>query len=270
MELDWCVEEDVKNTQLFNDNSVISSKTKKISSEDLDDIDIEKDLIDITKCFDINIDCSNSNDLLNVLHYLSEVSNHLRTLIRNKGLKNFESNINYITQKEFDSIIKYQQWLVKASIKIKNYFGTPHRKDNSFDPGSIKPFKTSSYKFCNFKESCSIHKNKNRTCDKKHFVFDMIINDILKLSESLSSLGLDNLNYILENKNINMIWNPQNNIYQINREFNINDINQETEFIIDKILIFKSFDVASYVLNKMYEESLYFLKYNINSLQINI
>ena len=180
MELDWCVEEDVKNTQLFNDNSVISSKTKKLSGDVIDDIDIEKDLIDITKCFDINIDCSDSNDLLNVLHYLSEVSNHLRTLIRSKGIKNFDSNINYISQKEFDSVIKYQQWLVKASIKIKHYFGAPHRKDNSFDPGSIKPFKTSSYKFCNFKESCSIHKNKNRTCDKNHFVFDMIINDISK------------------------------------------------------------------------------------------
>ena len=57
MELDWCVEEDVKNTQLFNDNSVISSKTKKLSGDVIDDIDIEKDLIDITKCFDINIDC---------------------------------------------------------------------------------------------------------------------------------------------------------------------------------------------------------------------
>ena len=65
----------------------------------------------------------------------------------------------------------------------------------------------------------------------------MIINDISKLSESLNSLGLDNLNYILENKNIKMIWNSQNNTYQINREFNINDINSETEFIIDKIFV---------------------------------
>ena len=105
MELDWCVEEDVKNTQLFNDNSVISSKTKKLSCDVIDDLETEKDFIDITKCFDINIDCSNSNDLLNVLHYLSEVSNHLRTLIRNKGLKNFESNINYINQIKY---VKYK------------------------------------------------------------------------------------------------------------------------------------------------------------------
>ena len=29
MDLDWCSEEDIKNTHLFNDNSIISSKTKK-------------------------------------------------------------------------------------------------------------------------------------------------------------------------------------------------------------------------------------------------
>jgi hypothetical protein len=270
MELDWCVEEDVKNTQLFNDNSVISSKTKMPSTNIVDEAEIEKDLVDITECFNININCSNSNDLLNVLHYLSDVSNHLRTLIRSKGSKNFESNINYISQNEFDSIIKYQQWLVKASINIKNYFSSPQRKDNSFDPGSIKPFKTSSYKFCNFKESCSIHKNKNRTCDKNHFVFDMIINDISKLSESLISLGIENLNHVLENKNIKMTWNAQDNTYSIDKKNNITIQTPETEFIIDKILIFKSFDVSSYVLNKMYEESIYFLKYNIKSLQINI
>jgi len=33
----------------------------------------------------------------------------------------------------------------------------------------------------------------------------------------------------------------------------------DSQFIIDKTLIFKSFDVISYVLNKMYEESFYFL-----------
>ena len=70
MDLDWCVEEDVKNTQLFNDNSVISSKTKKLSNEVLDDLDTEKDFIDITKCFDVNIDCSNSNDLFEIFFRL--------------------------------------------------------------------------------------------------------------------------------------------------------------------------------------------------------
>jgi len=270
MELDWCSEEDVKNTQLFNDNSVISSKTKNLNDNVSDDIDTKKDNIDITKCFDINIDCNNSNELLNTLNYLSCVSNHLRTIIRSKGSKSYEQKIDYISQDEFDSIIKYQQWLVKASIKIKHFFSTPQRKDNSFDPGSIKPFKTSSYKFCNFKESCSIHRNKNKTCDKNHFVFDMIINDITKLSESLTIVGIDNLNFILENKNIKMTWDALNNTYQIDKNQIIQVTNPEIEFVIDKILIFKSFDVASYVLNKMYEESLCFLKFNINSFQINI
>lgn len=270
MELDWCSEEDVKNTQLFNDNSVISSKTKKINDNVSDDTDTIKDNVDITKCFDINIESKNSEELLTILNYLSSVSNHLRTIIRSKGSKSYEQKIEYIRQEEFDSVIKYQQWLVKASTNIKHFFSSPHRKDNSFDPGSIKPFKTSSYKFCNFKESCSIHRNKNRTCDKNHFVFDMIINDITKLSESLVIIGIDNLNFILENKNIKMTWNATDNTYQIDKNQNIQVTNPEIEFIVDKTLIFKSFDVSSYVLNKMYEESLCFLKFNINSFQINI
>lgn len=274
MELDWCSEEELKNTQLFNDNSVISSKTKK--QTDSEKVNTESNIqneLNPNDCFNLKVDCKKPEDLLFIMNYLSCVSNHLRTLIRNKGTKTFSPPENLITEEEFQLIFKFQEWLIETSEKIRHHFGNPQRKDNSFDPSSIKPFKTSSYKFCNFKDTCSIHRNKNRICDKNHFVFEMIINDIKKLSESLKSIGLDNLNYILSNKNLKMIWS--NNSYLIERieNQNIHDIqitDPESQFIIDKTLIFKSFDVASYVLNKMYEESLCFLKYNINSLLITI
>lgn len=271
MELDWCSDEDLKNTQLFNDNSVISSKTRNENEKEknINDLDIDKEILP-EDCFNLNIKCVNSAQLLLIMNYLSCVSNHLRTLIRNKNMK--DSN-KLITDEELEIILKYQKWLIDTSTIIKAFFGTPHRKDNSYDPNSNKLFKTSSYKFCNFKESCSIHKNKNRNCDKNHFVFDMIINDIKKLSDSLNIIGIDNLNYILSNKNLKVTWND--NSYVIERFDNIINLesqihNPDCEFIINKNLIFKSFDVASYVLNKMYEESLCFLKYDLNSLQINI
>ncbi len=270
MDLDWCSEEDIKNTHLFNDNSIISSKTKKqfVGTKDDQEENLKID-IDISKCFDVNINCKVPTEILLVMNYLSGVSNYLRTLIRSKGQKGFDTQISYVSEEEFNTIIKYQEWLVKASGAVKDFFASPQRKDNSFDPNSIKPFKTSSYKFCNFKESCSIHKNKNRTCDKNHFVFDMIINDISKLSKSLKNLGITNLNYILENKNIKMTFNSSNDSYQIDKN-NLEITNPEIEFTVDKILIFKSFDVSSYVLNKMYEESLSFLKFGLTSFQINL
>ncbi len=276
MDLDWCSEEEIKNSQLFNDNSVISSKTKQSFFEDESNQNVNSE-INPEACFKVNTKCSTASEILVVMNYLSIVSNHLRTFIKNKSIKKnglinkvIDTEISFIEEKDFEVIIKYQEWLVKAATDVKDFFGTPHRKDNSFDPDSIKPFKTSSYKFCNFKQSCSIHKNKNKTCDKNHFVFEIIINDISKLIISLKNLGLNNINSILNNKIIKMTWNPESNTYNIEEVSNclINDIN--TEFIVDKILLFKSFDVASYVLNKMYEESLHFLKFNIHSYQIKL
>jgi len=270
MDLDWCCEDDVKHTTLFNDNSIISSKTKKPVEVTSEYILPKKEDIDITKCFEQQIDCSNSKQLVIVLNYLSAVSNYLRTFIRNKVTKNNETILSQIiTSEEFNSIIQYEAWLLDALNKIKNFFGLPFRRDNSYDPTSIKPFKTSSYKFCNFKETCAIHKNKNKTCDKNHFVFEMIINDIGKLKESLVIIGLDNLNYILSGKNIKVIYNVEEPHYIIDKS-NLDINNLELEFIIDKSLIFKSFDVSSYVLNKMYEEANSFLSFGLTSLQITI
>jgi hypothetical protein len=272
MDLDWCSEEDIKNTQLFNDISIISSKTKENAvSDELSLNNINE--INVESCFNINTKCKSTSELLTVMNYLSNVSNHLRTLIKNKSIKKSEmidTELCFISEKDFNSIISFQEWLVKAAIDVKQFFCAPHRKDNSFDPDSVKPFKTSSYKFCNFKQSCSIHRNKTKTCDKNHFVFDMIINDISKLIRSLKNLGVTNLNNVFDNKIMKMTWNSELETYNI-EETTTNQVNNlETEFIVDKILIFKSFDVSSYVLNKMYEESLHFLKFNVSSCQINL
>lgn len=283
MDLDWCSKDDLKNTIIFNDNSIISKKNEKLKIEVKNEVIINKIELSMDECFNINLDIVNSKELLNILYFLSNVSNHLRTLIRNKSIKPYDLNNlknnnddiihKVISEQEFYQIINYLKWIKEASIKIKKYFLVSNRKDNSSDPQNIKPFKTSSYKFCNFKESCTIHKHKNKMCDKNHFVFDMIINDIGKLIESVLLINIDNFNWILNNKTILINYNEENKDYLINKikkednkQFEIN----ENNFIIDKSLIFKSFDVTSYVLNKMYEEAYSFINYNIQSNQIII
>ncbi len=303
MELDWYSEDDLNSATIFNHDSIISHKSNENVDLNNDNIVDLKNNVKIENCFDQNLDVKNEAELLNILNYLSTVSNSLRTLIRNKNIKQNNTlvdrsesttlgvsrgaqemrriprentddpEINHIiSQVEYDKILRYLEWIKEASIKIKNFFAIPYRKDNSFDPLNIKPFKTSSYKFCNFKESCSIHKNKNKTCDKNHFVFDMIINDINKLIESINLIEINNLNWILSNKNILVSYSEETKNYSINKLNNNqnNVVENDNYFLIDKTLIFKSFDVSSYVLNKMYEEAYHFLNFNNKSFQIII
>jgi hypothetical protein len=195
------------------------------------------------------------------------VSNNLRTIIRNKNLVSGFDNDN------FDNLMKYLVWLRNACDKVKTYFVCSKRRENSNDT-VFKPFKTSSYKFCNYKNSCSIHKNKNKTCDKNHFVFDMVLIDIDKLIESLNVVSQNNLHYlnwIFSDKWINITVN-EDSTYQIKEITPSENINLESSnvHLIDKNVVFKCFDVISYVLNKMYEESSTFLSYDIESYQINL
>jgi hypothetical protein len=263
MDLDWCSESDLKNTTIFNPDSIISFKSKKNEIINEDTVNKKNDII-VNDCFIQNLSCKNSSELLNILNYLSNVSNYLRTFIRNV------KNNNFITDADFYMIVNYLNWIYTACKNIKSFFASPLRKDNSYDPNCIKPFKTSSYKFCTFKDSCCIHKHKNRTCDKNHFVFDMIINDITKLLDSLNLIQYENLNWILSNKFILIEYNVEEKIYKIIQKNNYEEINNEYQFLIDKSLIYKSFDVISYVLSKMYNESYSFLNFNIKSLQIII
>lgn len=269
MELDWCSDENLSSFENFNENSIISKNKKK--NDSVETIDYTKpNNLNLNDCFKLDLNHFNNQNVLLINNYLSFISNHLRTLIRNKSTKFGE--IKKLTPEEHDLIIKYLDWLILASTSIKKFFATPVRRDNSFDPSNIKLFKTSSYKFCNFKESCSIHKNKQSKCDKNHFVFEMIINDIQKLKESIGIIGLDNINWTLSNKLIIVTYDLETKQYFMENIENINNDLELTEnkFVIDKTLIFKSFDVISYVLNKMYEESLYFLNNDIQTLLINI
>jgi hypothetical protein len=267
MDLDWCSDENLSDSKNFNENLIINKDKKKI----ITDKELEqnnKDL-NINECFNLDLTDNNSKNLLSILNYLSIISNYLRTFIRNKSNK-FNDLIE-ITPKEFELINKYLIWLNTSCSSIKKYFSVPLRRDNSYDPNNIKLFKTSSYKFCNFKESCSIHKNKNK-CDKNHFVFDMIINDINKLIKSIEIIGIENLNWIMSNKIIKITFIIDEKNYLIEKLNNINSIEnlEDNQFIIDKILIFKSFDVISFVLNKMYDESYCFLNFDIESYLISI
>lgn len=269
MDFDWCTEEDLKNTIVFNDESIIISKfSKKVDNKE-ETVVFKKDSINPEECFNQKMTCENHDDILNIMHYLSGVSNYLRNFIRGKGTKQNDINNIILTEDEYKMILNYLYWLKNGSEKVKKFFAQPVRKDNSHDPNSIKPFKTSSYKFCNFNESCTIHKNKNKNCDKNHFVFDMIINDITKLIGSIELIGLENLNWTLLNNCL--FFNYDNDIKTFKISKIINNIeNPDKQFIVDKNLISKSFDVVSFVLNKMYDESKYFLNYKIQSLQIFI
>ena len=278
MDFDWCNEVILKESTLFNENSIISHNKnveKNISNINLNSIVPpikNKKELNVQECFNLNLENLNKIRLLEILNYLSYVSNNLRTIIRNKTLISGFDNDN------FKNLMNYLKWLYEACNKIKKYFISFKRKDINGD-NILKPFKTSSYKFCNFKNLCSIHKNKTKICDKNHFVFEMILIDIYKLIESLELItekNLENINWIFSDKILKIIVynSPENNnnhiiFEKIENNYN-NYIDNLNEFYIDKNSIFKCFDVISYVLNKMFEESSTFLMYNQYSLQILI
>jgi hypothetical protein len=272
MDLDWCSEESFNQAQLFNDSSVIKSKMNEKNSIKPKIIQSHtysknKKELDVNECFNLDLDTTDKIKVLEILNYLSFVSNNLRTIIRNKNL------MSGFDQSNFDNLMKYLFWLRDACDKMKNYFVSSKKRD-SLD-NNFKPFKTSSYKFCNYSNSCSIHKNKTKLCDKNHFVFDMVLIDIHKLIESLEILtldGLTHLNNIFSEKLIKITVNENSSctIEKIEQNENVEFIEANNIFYINKNVIFKCFDVISFVLNKMYDESISFLNYDIESYQINL
>ena len=99
----------------------------------------------------------------------------------------------------------------------------------------------------------------------------MIINDIGKLIESINIIGNENINWILSNKLIKVNFDIESKVYSIEKINNLpNGEIDENNFIIDKTLIFKSFDVISYVMTKMYEEASNFLNYDTETLLITL
>lgn len=269
MDLDWCTQENINESQPFNDNSIIKHKVEdkhNVKKNSNAQYKFGIDLI-VNECFKLDLETNNKLIILEILNYLSFVSNNLRTIIRNKNL------ISGFNQENFNDLIKYLHWLKNACNNIKKYFNCSKKREN-LNELVLKPFKTSSYKFCNYKNSCSIHKNKNKTCDKNHFVFEMVLLDIEKLIESLDIItkeNLDYINWVFSDKWIKITVN-ENADCQIEKYDNIENVQVESSNIhfINKNYIFKCFDVISYVLNKMYEEASNFLNYDIESLLINL
>jgi hypothetical protein len=76
----------------------------------------------------------------------------------------------------------------------------------------------------------------------------------------------------MSNKIIKISFFEDEKNYVVEKIVSINNINDldENQFIIDKTLIFKSFDVVSYVINKMYDEAYCFLNFDIESNLINL
>ena len=267
MDLDWCSEADLKNTSNFNESIVIGNKKK---NQEVSEENSKNEILKVENCFNQSFAIKEPKDLLNILNYLSIVSNYLRTTISNKTNK--KGNVEPFSEQEYSLILAYLSWVKESANSIKGHFAIPFRRDNSYDPNNIKLFKTSSYKFCNFKESCLIHKNKNKICEKNHFVFDMIINDIEKLIESIKIIEYENFNWIIRGKFLSVKYNLTDKNYtleKVSEYLNINEQNQYL-FVVDKTLIFKSFNVISYVITKMYEESFSFLNFNIQSFLITL
>ena len=267
--IDWCSDNSFDNETLFNSESIIKKKIETIG-------DIQKknknennnnNEIKIEKCLELNLNIKKRDELLVIMNYMSFISNKLRGFIRQKNP--FINNTDNIT---YNQMIQYLTWIYNACDKIKVNFVLKNRKELPNDIDNIKVFKTSSYKFCNFKDSCIIHKNKLKICDKNHFVFDMVLGDIKVLIDSLIMIeSKDNNMYN------NLLWILNDNIIIYNKKTidikkfdnfnnkNIYDNLNDDEVFIDKNIIFKCFDVISYVLNKMYEEAYLFINFNIHS-----
>ena len=260
MELDWCENSDTSITSQFNEKSIIGKdKIIKNNIQTISNIVAEN-------CFSQNLNINDRETLLTILNYLSIVSNHLR--INFRGRSNYK-NIILLSESNFDDTINYLNWILTACDTVKTYFVSVYKRDITQELCNIKLFKTSSYKFCNYKDCCPAHKNKSKTCDKNHYVFDMIILDIQKLIFSLQTIGYNNINWLLNNKILLITFNPENSTYIIENNNNISTNLKENQFYIDKTLVFKSFDVISFVLNKMYEETIPYLSSNTNSFLIN-
>jgi hypothetical protein len=282
MDLDWCSDENPTVFQIFNNDSIISNNIKVNIITDINKTnnaiknvnysnkknDINE--INIDDCFNLDLNIDSKKKLLKVINYLSCISNLLRIKIRTRKFSNFEKN-KYIDNNEYSNIFKYMLWLRDTCIEITKYFNNSKKQELSSEFNIFKPFKTSSYKFCNYKNSCIVHKNKNKICDKNHFVFDTLIIDINKLLESLKLIDYDNFNWLLNNNSLSIKYDNISKIFVVEKIDNINNIiNNENEYFININIVLKSFDVISFVLNKMHDEIHTFLNYDIESCQILI
>ena len=277
MDLDWCSNDDESSGVLFNDYVIDYTKNPDIKSTKVP----ESKSVELTldAFLNVNVNVTSSVDLLYVFNYLTFASNKLRNIVRNRysinipKTKNFkEVNTEVKDKITYEELLQYLKMIHSTTNNIKNFFNSKYKRELNFDMvhNTNKLFKTSSYKFCTFKDSCKIHKNKGKMCDKNHFVFDMLLLDLSNLIESIELISVNdtnNLYYIIDD-NV-LLYNTENNNIEKHSSYNINDVNSSTIFI-DKNTVYKCFDVISYVFNKMYDEAYLFLNYNITSELINL
>ena len=282
---DWNINlEKVPESHIFNDKSVIKhtklkNNTKIIESEKVVEI-VEEKIFSLEMVHNFNeTNIENEDQLIELVYILKELSNYLKDNIRNKGLKITDNNI--YNEEEFNMIINNLIRMEQLCKVAMTYF-LSSGKNQSYQNINIIPFKTSSYKPCSQKNLCFIHKQdvSKRRCDKNHFVFETVTNDINYLIKSLEIIGLDNLNWIINDQLVSMssIENTEATTLsdytfvteKIRKNENEDEKEDEKEgeksneniFVVNKKLITKSFSVISYVLKSMYDEASHFLGKN--------
>lgn len=273
MDLDWCSNDDTGGI-LFNDSVITNIKDSTFKNTKSS----ENKLADLTLDGFLNMsdEILTPSDLLYVFNYLTFTSNKLRNIIRNRCSLNLSKTkvVKELPNEKiaYTDLVKYLNKSYSATNSIKKYFNCKYKKEFVFEniKSSGKLFKTSSYKFCTFKDSCKIHKNKNKVCDKNHFVFDMLLLDLSNLIESIEIISTtDNSNFFSVIDDDVLLYNITNNTVEKHSSFNEKDVNENMVYI-DKNTVYKCFDVISYVFNRMYEEAYLFLNYNIFSELINM
>lgn len=258
MEFDWCEKQDI--TQKFEpfNNSILHMVSVESKVEDKPATTVivtqhfnpigYKPITNMADCFELTTIKSN-NDITNALQYLIQISSYMRNVLR-------EENSKF----DFDKNIKYLNWILDISSILKNMFISNKTNDLNDKNVAMKLFKTSSYNFCQLKETCSVHCEQTRKnikkCNKHHFVFNYIINDVENLIKSLKILDKHNIDLIFEGATLNYDYGE----VQIVDEKSLNCFN-----LINKNTICKCFDVISYVINKMFHEINCFLTYDIQS-----
>ena len=271
MEFDWCnsvlIQDD--KFELFNNSVLIipsvdnTQSYKQIPTKQIVDNKRESKPLVMENPFKepiiLNVcDChllesiKTNEDIVIHLNYLEQLSNSMRNTVRELGSKF-----------QFDETIKNLKWIYKTCDALQNMFISNKTNDYT-DKQYSKIFKTSSYNFCNLKESCQIHLNKTKKCNKHHFVFNYILIDIQNLIHSLSVLDQDTINFIFNGGSIKYIGGEITR-FELSNEDKIDNYNY-----INKNTICKCFDVISYVIKKMSGEINYFITYKTKSCYVKL
>lgn len=292
--------------KLFNEKSIIRqekrNKVEKIQEELPSSVFINEEIKKEKKPFEPSYvkkfcetikdkEILDKNDLSELSYILKEMSNYLKEDIKNRG-STIADRVSYNEEEYIELINNFKQ--IKNLCEIASVYFISSGKNQTYQNLHVKLFfKTSSYKMCNQRHMCMIHKQvSKRKCDKNHYVHKNVINDIDYLIKTLEILGLENLNWIMNDKYISILCekkidsddesdsknsdsdktkkiffdyykfivkkikeNIVDNVLPPNEETLVDD----STVIIDKKPLLKSVSVISFILKYMYDESLHFL-----------